>query len=124
MPPGTASARDTCCAAAEEEAMMDELRKAVEEWRARHEVEGTVPTDGGLEVKGLYTPLDLADRGFDYMRDLGLPGEWPYTRGIDPHGYRKQGWVRFQYAGRGGAGELNAFLKRQRAEGVTGLDVA
>jgi methylmalonyl-CoA mutase N-terminal domain/subunit len=104
--------------------MMDELKKAVEEWRARHGVEGTVPTDGGLEVKGLYTPQDLADRGFDYMRDLGLPGEWPYTRGIDPHGYRKQGWVRFQYAGRAGAGELNAFLKRQLAEGVTGLDVA
>jgi len=103
---------------------MEELRKAVEAWRARHGVDGTVPTDGGLEVKSVYTPQDLADRGFDYMRDLGLPGEWPYTRGIDPHGYRKQGWVKFQYAGRAGARELNAFLKRQLAEGVTGLDVA
>lgn len=103
---------------------MDDLRKAYDEWNRRHRGDDTLPTDGGVPVKKVYTPLDLSDGGFDYMRDLGLPGQWPYTRGIDPDGYRKAPWVKFQYAGRASASELNTFLKRQLQEGVTGLDVA
>lgn len=39
-------------------------------------------TQPGISVKRLYTPLDLAERGFDYLMDLGFPGQYPYTRGI------------------------------------------
>lgn len=103
---------------------MDDLSKAYGEWSRQHNSDETVRTDGGVPVKKVYTPLDLANGDFDYMRDLGLPGQWPYTRGIDPDGYRKKAWVKFQYAGRASAAELNTFLKRQLEEGVTGLDVA
>jgi len=103
---------------------MRELQEAYEAWNGMHDGAAEVRTDGGIPVKKVYTPLDLAAIGFEYTKDLGLPGEFPYTRGIDPHGYRKSPWVRFQYAGRASATELNAFLKRQLQEGVTGLDVA
>ena len=103
---------------------MEDFRKTYAAWNARHDGGSEVRTDGGIPVKKVYTPLDLIDGGFDYARDLGLPGEWPYTRGIDADGYRKNAWVKFQYAGRASALELNTVMKRQLAEGVTGLDVA
>jgi methylmalonyl-CoA mutase, N-terminal domain len=103
---------------------MEDFRKTFDAWNAQHGGGNEVRTDGGIPVRKVYTPLDLIDGGFDYARDLGLPGEWPYTRGIDADGYRKSAWVKFQYAGRASALELNQFMKRQLAEGVTGLDVA
>ena len=45
-------------------------------------------TDSGLEIDALYGPENLADAGLDYQRDIGYPGEYPYTRGVQPNTYR------------------------------------
>jgi methylmalonyl-CoA mutase N-terminal domain/subunit len=58
-------------------------------------------TDIGLSVKSLYTPLDLEEVDFDYAKDLGFPGQYPYTRGIDPLPYRHRPWVMRAYSGFG-----------------------
>ena len=55
--------------------------------------------EGAYEVKRLYTPLDLEERGIDYVKDIGFPGRYPYTRGIDPNMYRTQMWETPQYTG-------------------------
>ncbi|NPV26819.1 MAG: methylmalonyl-CoA mutase, partial [Firmicutes bacterium] len=53
-------------------------------------------TGSGLPVKRLYTPADVAD--LDYDRDLGLPGQYPFTRGVQPTMYRGRFWTMRQYA--------------------------
>lgn len=73
------------------------------------------------EVKALYTPLDLADCGFDYARDLGFPGEYPFTRGTDPNGNRSRLWTMAQVTG---FGKGMAWAKRARYmldQGLQGL---
>ena len=74
------------------------------------------------EVKPLYTPLDVA--GTDYARDIGFPGEYPYTRGIQPTMYRGRLWSIRQYAGFGTPEETNKRFKFLLAEGQPGLSVA
>jgi methylmalonyl-CoA mutase N-terminal domain/subunit len=76
----------------------------------------------GLEVKLLYRPEDLAE--WDWERQLGFPGEYPYTRGIYPTGYRSRLWTMRQYAGFGAALESNARFRYLLAQGQTGLSVA
>jgi len=75
-----------------------------------------------LEVHTLYTSLDLAD--FDYQRDLGFPGEYPYTRGIQPNMYRGRLWSVRQYAGFGTPAESNKRYKFLLEQGQTGLSIA
>ena len=58
-------------------------------------------TDVGLDIKGLYTPVDLSRMQFDYEQDLGFPGQYPFTRGIDPSMYRSRPWIMRAYAGFG-----------------------
>lgn len=58
-------------------------------------------TDIGLEIKRLYTPLDLSKIDFDYSEDLGFPGQFPFTRGIDPTMYRTRPWLIRAYSGFG-----------------------
>lgn len=79
-------------------------------------------TLSGLPVKGIYRPADAA--GLDYDRDLGDPGEFPYTRGIHPTMYRGRGWTRRQFAGFGTAEETNARFRYLLDQGQTGLSVA
>lgn len=74
------------------------------------------------EVNRLYTPADVADVDFD--RDLSFPGEFPYTRGIHPTGYRGKLWTMRQFAGFGTPEETNARFKYLMAQGQTGLSVA
>src|SRR3982750_3555265 len=74
------------------------------------------------EVNGLYTPADLSD--VDYERDLSYPGEFPYTRGIHPTGYRGKLWTMRQFAGFGTPEETNARFKYLLEHGQTGLSVA
>lgn len=74
-----------------------------------------VKIDCGIEVKELYTPDDLKDR--DYLKDLGLPGEYPYTRGIHRSMYRGKLWSIRQYAGFGVAEDTNARFKYILKEG-------
>jgi methylmalonyl-CoA mutase N-terminal domain/subunit len=67
-------------------------------------------------------PADLTD--FDPDRDLGFPGEFPYTRGIQPTMYRGRLWTMRQYAGFGTAAESNRRYRYLLAQGVSGLSVA
>jgi len=74
------------------------------------------------EVARLYTPLDIAD--LDYERDLGMPGEYPFTRGVHPTMYRGRPWTVRMFAGYGTAQETNARFKYLLDHGETGLSVA
>ncbi len=73
-------------------------------------------------VERLYTPLDIA--GLDYERDLGFPGEYPFTRGVQPTMYRGRYWTMRQYAGFGTAEESNQKFRYLLGQGQTGLSVA
>jgi methylmalonyl-CoA mutase N-terminal domain/subunit len=77
-----------------------------------------------LERKPLYTPADLADAGVDHARDLGAPGEYPYTRGIHPTMYRGRLWTMRQYAGFGTAEETNRRFRYMLERGMGGVNVA
>ena len=74
------------------------------------------------ETRRLYTPLDTAETEYD--RDIGYPGEYPYTRGVQPTMYRGRLWTMRQYAGFGTATESNERFKFLLAQGQTGLSVA
>ena len=79
---------------------------------------------GGADAKDLYGPDDLDAAGFDPARDLGLPGEEPFTRGPQPNMYRGRHWTMRQYAGFGTAEESNARYRYLLEKGQTGLSVA
>jgi len=79
-------------------------------------------TDAGIEIQPLYTPLDVAE--WDYERDLGFPGSYPYTRGVQPNMYRGRLWTMRQYAGFGTAEETNERFRYLLEQGQTGLSVA
>jgi methylmalonyl-CoA mutase, N-terminal domain len=79
-------------------------------------------TTSGIPLKPCYSSPDLQD--FDPERDLGLPGEFPFARGIQPKMYRNRLWTMRQYAGFGTAAESNARFKYLLGLGQTGLSVA
>lgn len=74
------------------------------------------------EINRLYTPADIAE--IDFARDIGFPGEFPYTRGIHPTGYRGKLWTMRQFAGFSTPEETNARFKYLLSQGQTGLSVA
>src|SRR5271165_242959 len=76
------------------------------------------------QPKPVYTAADLDTLGFDPERDLGFPGEFPFTRGIQPTMYRGRLWTMRQYAGMGDAEESNRRYKFLIANGTAGLSVA
>jgi methylmalonyl-CoA mutase N-terminal domain/subunit len=76
----------------------------------------------GAPIERVYTPADTA--GLDYLRDLGFPGEYPFTRGVQPTMYRGRLWTMRQYAGFGSAAETNQRYRYLLAQGQTGLSVA
>ncbi|MGE5262415.1 MAG: methylmalonyl-CoA mutase family protein, partial [Acidobacteriota bacterium] len=78
-------------------------------------------TLSGIEAKRVYTPDGIAG---DYNAQIGFPGEYPYTRGIQPTMYRGRFWTMRQYAGYASAEESNARYKYLLAQGNTGLSVA
>src|SRR6266566_6995583 len=82
----------------------------------------TFTTISGRPIERLYTEDDL--EGIDYSRDIGQPGEFPYTRGIHPTGYRGKLWTMRQFAGFGTPEETNQRYKTLLAAGGTGLSVA
>jgi methylmalonyl-CoA mutase, N-terminal domain len=79
-------------------------------------------TSSHIPIRPLYTPDDLA--AWDYDRDVGYPGEFPYTRGVQATMYRGRLWTMRQYAGMGDAEESNKRYKYLLANGTTGLSVA
>ncbi len=78
----------------------------------------------GIRVKPVYTPEDLTRVGFDYKKDLGEPGEFPFTRSIHPLGYRSRNWTTRQYTGFGTPEQTNERFKLMISHGQTGLNVA
>ena len=105
--------------------------EAVEQWKektlepalAKHpERKKHFETVSLEEVDRLYTPADIADQDFD--RDISFPGNFPYTRGIHPTGYRGKLWTMRQFAGFSTPEETNARFKYLLAQGQTGLSVA
>ncbi len=82
----------------------------------------TFLTISGLPVNRLYTPLDSKD--LDYEKDLGFPGEYPFTRNIQPTGYRGRLWTMRQYSGFATAKESNERFRFLLDQGQTGLSVA
>ncbi|MDD2716003.1 MAG: methylmalonyl-CoA mutase family protein [Candidatus Wallbacteria bacterium] len=76
----------------------------------------------GFDVNCLYTPQDLEN--LDYERDLGFPGEYPFTRGVQQNMYRGRFWTMRQYAGFGTAAESNERYRLLLSKGQTGLSVA
>jgi len=81
-----------------------------------------VETSSHIPVKPLYTPADL--KGLDYESEIGYPGEYPFTRGVQATMYRGRLWTMRQYAGMGDAEESNKRYKYLLANGTTGLSVA
>lgn len=75
-----------------------------------------------VPIKRLYTPLDIED--IDFHRDIGFPGEYPFTRGIHPTMYRGKLWTMRQFAGYGTAFDTNKRFKYLLEQGQTGLSVA
>ena len=78
----------------------------------------------GIPIKPVYTQKDLEEIGFDPKKDLALPGEYPFTRGIHALGYRSREWTTRQYTGFGTPKETNERFKLMISHGQTGLNVA
>ena len=103
------------------------LEQAVHAWHAAYkanarERDDLFETISGQPVDPLYTPLN--DAGRDLLRDIGLPGQFPYTRGIHPTMYRGRLWTMRQFAGFGTAAQTNERFHYLLAHGQTGLSVA
>jgi methylmalonyl-CoA mutase N-terminal domain/subunit len=110
---------------------LEKLRQALETWQdttlqrslaALPERQKAFITASSEPIERLYTPLDVA--GLDYLDDLGLPGEYPYTRGIHPSLHRSRLWTMRMFAGFGTAEETNRRFKYLLDQGQTGLSVA
>ena len=86
------------------------------------EREPSFQTTSGIEIERLYTPVDI--ESIDYCEDLGFPGEFPFTRGVQPTMYRGRFWTMRQYAGFATAEETNKRYKYLLEQGQTGLSVA
>lgn len=81
-------------------------------------------TESGIKINPLYTPVDLEGVHFDYTADLGFPGQYPFTRGKDPTGYRSKFWIFQQYAGFGDAEDANRRYRFLLDHGQTGISIA
>ncbi|QQY79480.1 methylmalonyl-CoA mutase [Keratinibaculum paraultunense] len=114
-----------------DEKKIEEIKKAKKEW-TENKVEKAISrfperkenftTGSNLEVDRLYTPAEIED--FDYEEKLGFPGEYPFTRGVQPTMYRGRLWTMRQYAGFATAEESNKRYKYLLEQGQTGLSVA
>ncbi|HEB83543.1 MAG TPA: methylmalonyl-CoA mutase, partial [Bacteroidetes bacterium] len=110
--------------------MDEQISRAEKAWRERTlakvlerfpERKPRFATDGGLEIERLYLPEEDGSR---YLERLGFPGEYPFTRGVQPTMYRGRFWTMRQYAGFGTAEESNERYKYLLSQGVMGLSVA
>ena len=93
-----------------------------EKLKTRAETAAEIETSSHIPVNPLYTPADL--KGSDYDSEVGYPGEYPFTRGVQATMYRGRLWTMRQYAGMGDAEESNKRYKYLLANGTTGLSVA
>jgi methylmalonyl-CoA mutase, N-terminal domain len=109
---------------------LESIRSATADWRARMvaQAEARVPprqerfsTWSGLDVPSVLTPADVP---LDYLHDLGLPGQYPFTRGVQPTMYRGRLWTMRMFAGFGTPEQTNERFKYLLAQGQTGLSTA
>ncbi len=109
----------------------EELKRGLERWEKEAvepalkkfpERSAEFKTVSGIPVKRVYTPLDR--QGENYLEQQGLPGWYPFTRGVQPTMYRSRFWTMRQYAGFGSAEETNARYHYLLQQGQTGLSVA
>src|SRR4030066_1075215 len=109
---------------------LEQLRQALQDWEQTSlrkaladmpERQDSFITTSSEPVERLYTPLDLPD--FDYLTDLGFPGEYPYTRGVHPSLHRGKLWTMRMFAGFGPAEETKHRLRYLLEHGPTGLSV-
>jgi methylmalonyl-CoA mutase N-terminal domain/subunit len=127
---GTTSEAKPAADSVYKEEALETLAEARQRWeKASAKAEAQVPfwkqdftTVSGMEVPHLVTPEQTAD--VDPIRTIGIPGEYPYTRGIHPTGYRGKLWTMRQFAGFGTAADTNARFKYLLSQGQTGLSVA
>jgi methylmalonyl-CoA mutase N-terminal domain/subunit len=116
---------------------IEQLTAAHEQWeqqclwpalRRAPERSGPFMTTSSSPVERLYTPLDLTRDGISptehFLRNVGYPGQYPFTRGIHPTGYRGKLWTMRMFAGFGSAEETNARFKYLLEQGQTGLSIA
>jgi methylmalonyl-CoA mutase N-terminal domain/subunit len=109
---------------------IEEIKEGYKKWSdqlepklaKRPERKGDFVNTSGIPIKRVYTPAEIAD--FDYMSQLGLPGEFPFTRGVQPTMYRGRLWTMRQYAGFGTAEDTNRRYRFLLEQGQTGLSVA
>ncbi len=108
-----------------------DLKKRLQSWKKERceknkeglsSKEAEFTTVSGRKIKELYSPLDLD--GFDYLKELGFPGEYPFTRGIHPSMYRGRLWTMRQFSGFGTAEDTNRRYRYLLSQGQTGLSVA
>jgi methylmalonyl-CoA mutase N-terminal domain/subunit len=95
------------------------VKKATSKYPERKE---NFESTSGIELKRTFTPLDI--EGLDYLNDVGFPGKYPFTRGVQPTMYRGRFWTMRQYAGFGNAEDTNKRYKYLLEQGQTGLSVA
>ena len=106
------------------------LKRELGRWEKRVEKRGVKERKTGfftrskIPVKRVYTPMDLQDAGFEYIKDLNFPGEYPYTRGIEPGMYRENLWLIGQYGGFGSPEETNQRFKYLLSQGITAFTLA
>ena len=101
----------------------EKLQKGLNEYEAKvAKATAKFPERKNFEAQRLYTPLDIED--FDYGEKLGFPGQYPFTRGVQPTMYRGRLWTMRAYAGFATAEETNARYKYLLEAGQTGLSVA
>jgi len=113
-----------------DEKAIGEIKEEYKKWSDK--LEGTLAkrperkaefaNTSGIPLKRVCTPLDVAD--FDYMKEIGLPGEYPFTRGVQPTMYRGRLWTMRQYAGFATAEDTNRRYRFLLDQGQTGLSVA
>ena len=104
----------------------DAIQQRTAEWRQRADAasgrKSAYKTLSQIPVAPLYGPPEVADS--DYLRDVGLPGEFPYLRGVHPTGYRSRLWTMRMFAGFGEPAETNERFRFLMDQGETGLSVA
>ena len=114
-----------------EKKQLDELKKSLDTWeetslskalKSLPERADEFITTSSEPINRLYTPLDVADN--EYASSLGLPGEYPYTRGVHPTLHRSKLWTMRMFAGFGAPEDTNARFRHLLEEGQTGLSTA
>ncbi|MFC2065846.1 methylmalonyl-CoA mutase family protein [Chloroflexota bacterium] len=112
--------------------MISKLRNMFNEWQERHKEEfkkeqkpeAEFLSESGIPIRRVYTPLDLEEKGFEYEKDLGMPGDFPYTRGLTPGGYRVEPWSQSLYSGYATPEESNKLWREAVKTGVETVFIA